>query len=53
VLVDIFIIIAVWLFGSYEFGYNWGQIDCLTGKIKYELVSHPDSTKSWVEKKGK
>lgn len=30
--------------------YKHGQIDALTGKIKYELVTNPDSTKTWEEK---
>lgn len=27
--------------------YRKGQVDALTGKIYYELVIHPDSTKTW------
>ena len=27
--------------------YKQGQIDALTGKIKYELKTNPDSTKTW------
>ena len=26
-----------------------GQIDALTGNIKYELVVNPDSTRTWEE----
>ena len=33
-------------------GYRQGQIDALTGTVKYELVSHPDGTKTWESKKG-
>ena len=31
-------------------GYRQGQIDSLTGKIKYELVEQEDKTKVWVVK---
>ncbi len=27
--------------------YRKGQVDALTGVIHYELVTHPDSTKTW------
>ena len=27
--------------------YKEGQIDALTGQIKYELVIQPDSTRTW------
>ena len=27
--------------------YKQGQVDALTGKIKYELKTNPDSTKTW------
>jgi len=27
--------------------YKKGQIDALNGQIKYELVTHPDSTRTW------
>lgn len=30
-----------------EVNYKKGQIDALTGRIKYELVTKPDSTKVW------
>jgi hypothetical protein len=29
--------------------YKRGQVDALTGKIRYELVVKADSTKSWEE----
>ena len=29
--------------------YKKGQVDALTGNIKYELITHPDSTKTWEE----
>ena len=28
-------------------GYKNGQVDALTGRIKYELVTNSDSSKSW------
>lgn len=34
---------------TYGDGYTEGQIDALTGKVKVELVTHPDSTKTWEE----
>ena len=33
--------------------YRQGQIDALTGKIKYELLPQPDGTVVWVEKEAK
>lgn len=30
-------------------GYKDGQIDALTGKVKYHLVVNPDSTREWKE----
>lgn len=30
-----------------DINYKRGQIDALTGVVKYELVSKPDSTKVW------
>ena len=29
-------------------GYKQGQIDALTGKVKYVLIENPDKTKEWV-----
>lgn len=29
--------------------YKKGQIDALTGKVKFKLITNPDSTKTWVE----
>lgn len=37
---------------AYNYGIKKGQIEALTGVIKYELVTHPDSTKTWEEIKG-
>lgn len=31
--------------------YKKGQIDALTGKIKYRLITNNDSTKTWELKK--
>ena len=33
--------------------YKDGQVDAINGKIRYELVVHPDSTRTWEEKKSK
>lgn len=33
-----------------ETQYKQGQIDALTGQVKYELETKKDSTTSWVEK---
>ena len=48
-------VLVGWLLGVFvcEYG-NWneykdGQVDALTGNIKYELTEHPDSTKTWEE----
>jgi hypothetical protein len=43
-------IIALVLLSREDASYKQGQIDALTGKVKYELVTKPDSTKSWEEK---
>ena len=32
---------------SYNTGFKEGQIDALTGNVKYELIINPDSTRSW------
>jgi len=28
--------------------YKKGQVDALTGNIKYELIENPDQTREWV-----
>ena len=53
-----------WIFtmiiGAYLFGlflglfminddYEQGQIDALSGNIKYELITNPDSSRTWEE----
>ena len=38
--------IAVMEFTDNRF-YRQGQIDTLTGKIHYELITHDDSTRTW------
>ncbi len=46
----IIIIFGVTLFASYglyDERYKQGQVDVLTGKVKYELITHDDSTKTW------
>ena len=35
------------MMASMEDWYKTGHIDALTGKIKYNLVTKPDSTKVW------
>ncbi|MBE3139023.1 MAG: hypothetical protein IMZ53_00405 [Thermoplasmata archaeon] len=49
-LVAIAILIGWWLFVFGQIiGYKYGQIDALTGKVKYQLVTNPDSTRVWME----
>jgi ABC-type dipeptide/oligopeptide/nickel transport system permease subunit len=36
---------------GFSSGYKRGQIDALSGKIKYELVQHDDKTVTWEEVK--
>lgn len=43
-LIVIFIAVRA---GYYE-GYKKGQIDSMTGKIKYKLVEYPDGEKLWT-----
>lgn len=38
---------GMWL--MYDGAYKTGQVDALTGKIQYELVTQPDSTRIWEE----
>ena len=47
--VGVFVGILLFLFVAKvsDSTYADGQIDALTGKIHYELVTHPDSTRSW------
>ena len=52
------IIIALFVYGlnvadksGFDNGYRSGQIDALTGNIRYRLVVKPDSTRVW--EKGK
>uniref|UniRef100_A0A6M3IU41 Uncharacterized protein n=1 Tax=viral metagenome TaxID=1070528 RepID=A0A6M3IU41_9ZZZZ len=40
-------------FDIYDIGYKYGQVDSLTGKVKYELVEHLDKTKEWKKIKDK
>jgi len=44
------ILIVGYLLISDNSSYKQGQIDALTGNIKYELQIQPDSTIIWVEK---
>ena len=50
------LLVIIALMGAIFFGwsiqndeYKDGQVDALTGNIKYELTEHPDSTKTWEE----
>jgi len=42
---------VILIFGSLleEPYYKKGQVDALTGTVKYHLVTKPDSTKTWEE----
>ena len=42
-----FTLVMSYLVIQKENPYKQGQIDALTGKIKYELKTNPDSTKTW------
>lgn len=46
------VVIAFLIVLSHEYfrGYKQGQIDALSGKVKYKLVVYPDSTRTWEEK---
>ena len=48
-LISIAVIIVVFLDSVYEMGYKDGHVDGLTGKIRYELTMHEDSTRTWEE----
>ena len=37
--------------GSRKIGIEQGRMDVVTGKVKYELVTNPDSTRVWKEVK--
>jgi uncharacterized membrane protein YGL010W len=41
------VILWGWIFDPIGTGYKQGQVDALTGNIKYELVTQSDSTKIW------
>jgi len=43
-------VIALFVWNTPEYFYRKGQIDALTGIIKYELVINPDSTRIWERK---
>ena len=43
-------VLALWVWDTPECFYRKGQIDALTGIIKYELVINPDSTRIWKRK---
>lgn len=45
-IVIIIAVFAAWAIGV-SHAYRVGQIDALSGKVYYHLVTHPDSTKTW------
>lgn len=47
-IVAVLISIGMWINSG---DYKQGQIDALSGVVKFELVQHPDGTKTWEEKK--
>jgi len=53
IIVTIIVYLSLMGFNLYDIGYENGQIDALTGKIKYELVEHLDKTKAWEKIKDK
>lgn len=46
-LVCIFSFMVILVIYIYEYGYKKGQIDALTGTIKYELKTNKDQSRSW------
>ena len=40
-------LILIFIISKHTIFYKWGQIDALTGKVKFELVTQPDSTRTW------
>lgn len=48
--VAIGILLCLIMMSSGDCTYKDGQIDALTGKIKYKLVTKNDSTKTWETK---
>ena len=40
-------IIMMLILGTPDSRYKDGQVDALTGKVKYELVVQDDSTRTW------
>lgn len=49
ILAMVFVSLIGGYFTGSGIGYRDGQIDALTGNIKYELVTQPDSTRTWEE----
>ena len=48
---EIFVVVIVLIADPIGMGYKKGQIDAQTGKVKYHLVTEPDSTRTWQEVK--
>lgn len=42
--------LTIWSLDIFDTAYREGQIDALTGKVKYELKTNSDSTKTWEYK---
>ena len=45
-----FLLLGFFKYGETR-GYKKGQIDALTGTVKYQLVDNPDKSKTWELKK--
>jgi len=45
VVVEMFLLVI--MMNAKNMTYKDGQIDALTGKIEYHLITNPDSTKTW------
>ena len=43
------IVVTLFIFKYVVDPYKQGQVDALTGNVKYELVTQDDSTKVWKE----
>jgi len=54
ILLGLFVLFFGALFIGYNdgvgAGYKRGQVDCLNGKVKYELKTNEDKSVEWVEK---
>ena len=46
------LVVSTSAIAGYFTGYESGQIDCINGKIKYELKVQPDGASAWTHKQG-